>query len=165
MGYHDHDVDLEDEAPAAPLTVATRVLALIVRLTGLALLIAGLVVAVLVLREAWALYESPQRIEPFAAAVEVGSHIDRALAPPERSPRTGTTSPATGEAPDAAGEPVAAGLRLSYFFAWFIVFMLIIVIARIAMAAISTGGRLVLYDTEVRRFARALIEETRGKKR
>ncbi len=163
MGYHDHDI--EDEAPAAPLTMVTRILALIVRLTGLALLIAGLIVAGLVMREAWVLYKSPQRIEPFAAAVEAGSHIDRALAPPQRSPRTGTTSPAPGAAPDVAGESLAAGLRLSYFFAWFIVFMLIIVIARIAMAAISTGGRLVLYDTEVRRFARVLIEETRGKKR
>ena len=83
-----------------------------------------------------------------------------------RGPRgTGTTSPAPGAAPDVAGESLAAGLRLSYFFAWFIVFMLIIVIARIAMTAISTGGRLVLHDTEVRRFARALIEETRGQKR
>ena len=90
-------------------------------------------------------------MEAFAATVEQGSNIDKTLAPR----RTGDDldSLTLGES-DSEQE---SSIRLSYYFAWFIVFGLLLLISKIAIGVITTGGKLVLYDLEVNHLARALV--------
>ena len=135
MGYADH----EDTPPPAParepdlLDRAGTVLGMCVRLIGLALLCVGIAVALKVVSEAFLLYNQPQSIERFALAVERGSNLDAALAPVEEADGT--------EASSRRGPPP---LRLSYFAAWIVVLMLLLVVSGIAMSIIVTGGRLAL---------------------
>ena len=130
---------------------STVILASLVRGLGLVLLLSGLTTAIFIMMESWALYKYPQRISVIANAVEKGSNIDKALLSTTSSDNVASRS------------ADASNVRLSYFFAWFIAFFLILIIARIAMHAITTGGRLALYDTEVKKLARVLLEES-GKK-
>jgi hypothetical protein len=60
---------------------------------------------------------------------------------------------------EAAKPTRASTLRLSYFIAWPIVMLLLLLVGRLAMAAIKTGGELALYDVQIRRFARELMRE------
>ena len=151
MGYEDH----EDQTTLPPSTsMASLITGALVRSIGVCLLIAGLVLAALVMMETWALYKYPDRIEEFASAVERGSNIDKTLAPGRSG--EGLASLSLGQADNAD----QVSIRLSYFFAWFIVFILMLLLSRIAITAVSTGGKLALYDLEVKRLAKALIEET-----
>jgi hypothetical protein len=150
MGYEDQGGQLNSPSPST----ASMITGAMVRLIGVCLLVAGLVLAALVMLEAWALYKNPDRIQDFAAAVERGSNIDKTLAP--RRSGEGLASLSLGQSED----PGAISIRLSYFFAWFIVFILMLLLSRIAITAVSTGGKLALYDLEVKRLAKALIHET-----
>lgn len=152
MGYGDR----YESAPASEST-STVILTSLVRGLGLILLLAGLVTAAFIMMEAWALYKYPERIEVIAVAVEKGSNIDKALLPKRLTGESDVDANADGDA------LISTNVRLSYFFAWFIAFFLILLIARIAMNAITTGGKLALYDTEVKKLAKALLEES-GKK-
>jgi len=138
-------------------------LSVIVRGTGLLLLVIGLLVSLLTIREALKLYHEPERIERFALAIEKGSNIDKSLS----SLRAGTigdnrqdeTAPATGKSvPESVHNP--DNVRVSYFLSWIIVLLLLLLIARIGLAAIKTGGELALYDMQMKRFARMLIKES-----
>ena len=51
------------------------------------------------------------------------------------------------------------GLRFSYFVAWLIAIMLLLLIGRLSIAAVRTGGELALYDVKVGKLARALLKE------
>ena len=145
MGYADHE-----GAPPAPET-ATRepdlferagtIIGLVVRLMGVALLCVGIAVALKVISEAFALYNQPQVIERFAQAIETGSNLDAVLAP-DPLPEGGTAAPRRG---------AAAPLRLSYFAAWVVVLMLLVVVSGIAMSVVATGGRLALGDLTLRK--------------
>jgi hypothetical protein len=53
------------------------------------------------------------------------------------------------------------GFRLSYFVAWVISLLLLMLIGRLAIAAIKTGGELVLYDRHVQQLAREIVRESR----
>lgn len=164
MGYNDYNqpepIGLHD-----PGSMIQSVTSVIVRVMGLIVLFIGLWVGLKVILEAWALYESPDRIERFAVAIENGSNLDKIFSAtvermssqvmtetPADEPRLATT---TSPQPE---EPVA-GLRLSYFAAWFIVMMLMLIIGSLAMSAISAGGKLALYDTEVRKYSREVVKE------
>ena len=140
--------------------VSQGVMALVVRFIGLFLLLAGLWVALQVLLEALELYRDPRRIERFAEAIEQGSNIDKSLV----SFRNEIITEETGEPAEGSVEPQtvqpSANIRVSYFFAWMIVLLLLLLIARISLAAIKTGGELVLYDMQIKQFARALIRES-----
>jgi len=149
-----------------------------VRAIGMVLLLFGLWLALEVLNEAWQLYHDPGRIERFAEAIEQGSNIDRSIAPLQ------IENPAGADAEQAedlqAGELNAYGrrsetaqsadttvkvdpryrLRLSYYIAWVITLLLLLLLARISLAAVRTGGELVLYETQMKRFARELIRES-----
>jgi hypothetical protein len=141
----------------------TRVFSVFVRLIGVVLLLVGLWLSLQVIREAWDLYRAPERIERFAQAIERGSNIDKIFILPSSAPKRAeadeSDQPRLSADPiDRTGEP----FRPSYFMAWGIALLLLMLIGRLALAAVKTGGELALYDTEVRRFARALIQETRG---
>jgi len=160
MGYHDRDHP-EPEAPPA-LSTAQFALAAGVRAIGVAVLLLGLWAGVKVILEAWALYEQPQRIERLASAIQQGSNIDGvigSLAVPGEE--AGEEAAGAGAAPRPAG----GGFRLSYFAAWFIALLLMFVIGSLAMAAITTGGRLALYDLTVKQHSRAVIREVQRLRR
>lgn len=142
----------------------------IVRGCGLLVLLVGMVVLLKVVKEALILYEDPTRIETLAVRIENAANLDVNLSPasprqntpaltqtqtPTQTPtptRSDDTGP--GAAAPAATPPPAAprmtkpGLRLSYFVAWIIELLLLLLIARIGLAAIKTGGELVLYRDE-----------------
>ncbi|OGT31967.1 MAG: hypothetical protein A2W28_05225 [Gammaproteobacteria bacterium RBG_16_51_14] len=144
---------------------ARELISVVVRIIGLFLLFAGLWVAIQVLKESLDLYHNPANIERMAIAIEQGSNIDKSLAPLKESLETeGDTDPLSPAQINVEKAPakvtVKNEFRLSYFIAWVIAILLLLLIARISLAAIKTGGELALYDVHIRRFARALINES-----
>ena len=140
----------------------------IVRLIGMFLLLAGLWVAFQVMLEALNLYRDPQRIERFASAIEQGSNVDKSLVslrekvlvePADESDEPDKPA-ATATKNNPASAHSANNIRVSYFFAWVIVLLLLLLIARISLSAIKTGGELVLYDMQIKQFARMLVRES-----
>jgi hypothetical protein len=139
---------------------SSRLMSLVVRLCGLTLLFVGFVMALLVIWNAWALYAEPVRIENLARAVERGSNLDLTLSkattaghrqPQQGADATNSTRTGLGDA-----EP---GLRFSYFIAWLIGILLLMLIGQLSIAAVRTGGELALYDVKVGKLARALLKE------
>ncbi len=137
---------------------STDILGFIVRLMGLVMLVIGLAVAIKVIVEAWDLYQEPQNIERFADAIEQGSGLDSLL-------NNFTTKPSSTELTETETETATAGqpdsLRLTYFIAWIIAVLLLMVIGGLGMSAIKTGGQLALYDLQVKRFAREVLSEAK----
>jgi disulfide bond formation protein DsbB len=137
-----------------------------VRLVGVLLLLIGLVVGIQVIIEAWDLYRSPEHIERFSWAIEKGINLDKSIAALTKNPSPSSKTNEPGEQLDqAARSPdtqasVDESIRLSYLLAWIIAILLLMLIGRLALAAIKTGGELALYDREVKGFARTLLKET-----
>lgn len=150
------------------LSRGTEIAHIVVRACGFVLLAVGLWIALAVIAEAWSLYREPQKVERFALAIEQGSHLDRALS------NTSSGRVAAGEAEPtadgaqadhvsgAAGSLEGAGFKLSYFVAWIVIILLLMLIGRLAIAAVKTGGELVLYDLHVKRFVRELLREVKA---
>lgn len=141
-----------------------NIMSFLVRLLGFFLLLVGLWVALQVLLTAQELYEHPEKIERFAVAIEKGSNIDKTLAPLRDSLILETDSEngvkqynETDKRPSVTG---TGGIRVSYFFAWVIALLLLLLIARISLTAIKTGGELVLFDMQIKQFARMLAKES-----
>jgi hypothetical protein len=138
-----------------------------VRLAGVLLLLVGLVIGIRVVMEAWDLYRSPEYIERFSWAIEKGTNLDKSIAALTKSPLPSSKANEL-EQPDQAARSAntqAHGLmdesiRLSYLLAWIIAILLLMLIGRLALAAIKTGGELALYDREVKRSARTRLKET-----
>ncbi|TDJ16869.1 MAG: hypothetical protein E2O65_09230 [Gammaproteobacteria bacterium] len=169
-GYREYDLLLRESPPRA-LAIFQQLLAVLVRLMGLCFLVVGIGAAVIILREAWTLYQEPERIERFAIAIEHGSNLDKifALNGGETSGNAGTGDQGQAAA-DASAQPATSGtersatFRPSYFAGWFLVLLLMLVASITAIAAVSAGGRLVLYDTDIRQLSRAVIKEVRRNK-
>ena len=141
-----------------------NIMSFVVRIIGLFLLFAGLWVALQVLLTALDLYEHPEQIERFAVAIEEGSNIDKSLAPIRDSLIVDNDSGnGVQQYAETEKKPSSAGtnnIRLSYFFAWVIALLLLLLIARISLTAIKTGGELVLFDMQIKQFARMLAKES-----
>ena len=137
-----------------------------VRLAGVLLLLVGLVVGIQVIIEAWDLYRSPEHIERLSWAIEKGTNLDKSIAALTKNPSPSSKTNEPGKQLDqAARSPdtqafVDESIRLSYLLAWIIAILLLMLIGRLALAAIKTGGELALYDREVKGFARTLLKET-----
>jgi len=174
MGYNDR-IQQEPDEPGEAASMIQQGTSLIVRFVGLAVLFVGLWVGMKIILEAWALYQSPERIERFAVAIERGSNLDKIFSATVQRVSSDVVRAASDEelggdaVPAAAAEPEHTSpdtaLRLSYFAAWFIVMMLFLIIGSLAMSAITTGGRLALYDTEVKKFSREMAREFERLKR
>ncbi len=165
-------IDDDHQAPAILAEKSSQLLAIIVRLLGALLLIIGLVIALKVISEAWSLYRHPERIEPLVVAIEKGSGLDKVMAPREAPPHKTTIQDNISSKPDEemAPPPRTAStspavnvdsFRLAYFPAWFIAILMLLLIGRLAIAAIHTGGQLALYDGQIRRLIRALEQGRR----
>ena len=139
-------------------------MAIIVRVIGLFLLLAGLWVAIQVMLEALELYQKPQKIERFAIAIEQGSNIDKSLVSLRQSviqeSADEDADTITPSEPQAKAYQSPGNVRVSYFLAWVIVILLLLLIARISLTAIKTGGELVLYDMQIKQFAKMLVRES-----
>lgn len=155
-------------------TAIQQITSVIVRLIGMMVLFVGLYIGLKVILEAWGLYQNPEGIESFAVAIERGSNIDQIFSVTVQRISTEITEDVVnptggeqvGDAPVQSGNPAAEpsrttdnSLRLSYFAAWLIVMMLFLIIGSLAMSAISTGGRLALYDTDMRKFSRQIARD------
>lgn len=131
------------------------VLSIVVRLCGLMLLFIGFWIAIQVFNEALALYKDPTNIERMASAIEAGSNIDKSIAP-IRETIIGENE-ANSDVKTAAKDNTDA-FRISYFIAWIIDLLLLLLLARISILAIKTGGELALYDAQIKKFARQLLK-------
>lgn len=151
--------------------VGKGIMSVFVRFIGMFLLLAGVYVAVHVMLKAMELYDKPQTIERFAQAIERGSNIDKSLSSFRESvvsvseeesgvemdnPVSTVTQKTTRGSTDAAD----SNIRVSYFFAWVIMLMLLMLIGSISLRAIKTGGELVLYDMQIKQFAKMLVKES-----
>jgi len=134
-----------------------NIISIVVRISGLLLLFVGLWVALQVLHEALDLYRHPENIERVAIAIEQGSNLDKSIAPLKES----LQGDDDGTEPAPSKQNPEDGFRLSYFVAWVVELLLLLLIARIALAAIKTGGELALYDAQMKKFARELIQASR----
>ena len=148
-----------DQAPDIVDWVAgsTRVMNLVVRSFGLVLLLVGIFVALMVIARAWSLFNDPASIESFALAIERGSNLDLTLSSAAKSGQKQLDS-----APDIDAEPREVQalprqpeFRFSYFVAWLIALLLLMLIGRLSIAAVRIGGELALYDVQVKKLARA----------
>jgi disulfide bond formation protein DsbB len=137
----------------------TQLTQVIVRAVGFILMFVGLWIGLKVINEAWSLYQQPQNIERLARAIEKGSNLDKALSSVDsHAPPDGASTQ------NASGEQVreintALGFRLSYFVAWIIAILLLMLVGRLSIAAIKTGGELALYDLQIKHFAKYLIDQ------
>ncbi len=149
-----YDFKNDEDTSSSMGELALKIISSAVRLFGFILMLFGLWVAVMVMLEALELYENPTRIEQLAVHIERGSNIDATLST--------TNGPSTVNSDAAKAAMVNAGkdIHVSYFFAWVIAILLLLLIARIALGVIKTGGELVLYDVQIKRFARELIKES-----
>ena len=143
----------------------TDITQLIVRAVGFILMFVGLWIGLKVINEAWALYQEPQNIERLARAIEKGSNLDKALSSAESANASQTEDSA--QASLASSNRVrevndALGFRLSYFVAWIIGILLLMLVGRLSIAAIKTGGELALYDLQIKRFAKYLVQQSSG---
>ncbi len=129
------------------------ILTLIVRILGFALLLAGLWIAAMVMLEAVELYENPNKIERLADFIERGSNIDKSLVSLRDSVEESASEETRTQVPQG-------NIRVSYFFAWIVAILMLMLIARISLTAVRTGGELVLYDVQIKRFARQLARES-----
>ncbi len=149
----------EAETAMSSLNEAIQdVMNIIVRLCGLILLFIGLWIAIQVFNEALNLYKNPANIERVATAIEAGSNIDKSIAP-IRDSILGEDETVDGEVVEQKPAPVTNdGIRISYFVAWIVDLLLLLLLARISIMAIKTGGELALYDTQIKKFAKQIIK-------
>lgn len=130
------------------------VLSIVVRMCGLLLLFIGLWIAIQVFSEALALYKDPATIERMAIAIETGSNIDKSIVPLRES-LLGEDE--NGVQIEQTTDNNATTFRISYFIAWVVDLLLLLLLARIAIMAVKTGGELALYDAQVKKLARHIV--------
>lgn len=130
----------------------TQLTHVVVRVFGFLLMIVGLWIGLKAINEAWGLYKQPQNIERFALAIEKGSNLDKTLSSVQRG------ESADGNERGSEKESVL-GFRLSYFAAWILAILLLMLVGRLALAAVKTGGELALYDMQIKKFAKLLAQE------
>ncbi len=123
-----------------------RLIAFLIRTCSLLLFLLGIGVAGWGLDQAWTLYHEPAQIERFAKAVEHSSHIDQLLANAVRKGLATQEELAIPPLVQDGNEPEV--FRISYFLAWIIAILLLLLITRIAFAAVSVGAKSALYRSE-----------------
>ena len=157
---NNNEQETESSKPTAMSLNETSqdVLSVVVRMCGLLLLFIGLWIAIQVFSEALALYKDPTNIERMATAIEAGSNIDKSLIP-IRDSLLGEDETSTEY--ESKPEIKTDGFRISYFIAWVVDLLLLLLLARISIMAIKTGGELSLYDAQVKRLARQIVQASK----
>jgi len=146
----------EEAAPTDWQERGTQLSQFVVRGFGFVLMLVGLWISLAVIAESWSLYKNPVNIERLAKAIERGSNLDHALSRVSQQGQMPAES--TSAATDVETEVL--GFRMSYFVAWIIAILLLMLVGRLAIAAVKTGGELVLHDAHIKKFARELVRES-----
>ncbi len=141
MGYGDKDQNDEHEERERHVSIkaiASTTLSAVVRGLGLALILLGLWAIVTVIVNAVGLYNHPERITPMVSSIEKIAGMGSVSS----APATGAdgTTMSEGETPRDPTD-----LRPAYFLAWLIVFMLFLVIGKLADWVITRGMGLVSF--------------------
>lgn len=136
--------------------ISRSIISFIIRTLGILLMLAGLWIALQILSAAQELYEHPENIERFAVAIEKGSNIDKAFAV-DSNPAAGNDGQSKRNGSASANKEQ---LRLSYFCAWVIWLLLMLLITKISLTAIKIGGELALFDTQIKLLAKNLVKES-----
>jgi hypothetical protein len=143
MGYYDRDLPPQTEQPPTqrwnPPELVSLGLRALVRLLGLAWLMVGLWAGYKVITEAWQLYQNPSAVQPLAQHLARASGVDSLVAVRAPEETTDATSP-----PARKAEPDNP-FRLSYFLAWGVTVLMLLLIGKLATWAIRSGGELVLF--------------------
>ncbi|NKB38839.1 MAG: hypothetical protein GKR93_17035 [Gammaproteobacteria bacterium] len=111
-----------------------------VRCIGMLLLIIGLWAGLHVILESLSLYRDPLSIEQLAQAIERGSHIDQTL-----SADTNASISKTRSQTDSR-------IQLSYFIAWVVALLLLLLISMMAFSCIQAGSDLLIQDRSLKRY-------------
>ena len=156
---NEDQIDSDETTMSSFNETSKDVLSIVVRLCGLMLLFIGLWIAIQVFNEALALYKDPTNIERMAKAIEAGSNIDKSIAPIRDSIIGEESSNDTEVSAQSISNNDA--FRISYFIAWVVDLLLLLLLARISIMAIKTGGELALYDAQIKRFARQIVKANR----
>jgi disulfide bond formation protein DsbB len=147
----------EESPPVEWSERGTQLSQFIVRGFGFVLMLVGLWISLAVIAESWSLYKNPANIERLAKSIERGSNLDHALSrvsQPDQMPGADTADGSKDV------EREVLGFRMSYFVAWIIAILLLMLVGRLAIAAVKTGGELVLHDAQIKKFARELVRES-----
>lgn len=98
------------------------------RISGLLLVLSGIATLVFALLEVWALYFHPENILPLAAAIEHATRVDASLI-------GGAVAKSAG-----GGDTI---YTFSYFLAWLLKLVLLLLIGKLAFWSIGAGRELV----------------------
>ena len=112
----------------------------------------------MVVGSAWALYKNPENIESYTRAVEHGSNLDLTLSTAAAAGRHQLDANGESAADTAAAsgvEDTSPAFCFSYFVAWLLVILLLLLVGGLAIAAVRTDGELVLYDVQVKKLVSA----------
>ena len=131
---------------------------IVVRICGVLLLFIGLWLSIQVFSEALSLYKNPGNILRMATAIEAGSNIDKSFRPTQDS-LLGQHEISVEH--KSSLQIKTDNFRISYFIAWVIDLLLLLLLARISIMAIKTGGELALYDAQIKRLARQIVQAKR----
>jgi disulfide bond formation protein DsbB len=113
----------------------------IVRAAGVALVLVGLWAGVKVVFEAWGLYRDPAAVDRLARVIDRASHVDTLLAPRPGAPAgTGETGARATPAPQSSEE----AFKPSYFLAWTLAILMLLLVGKLASWTVHAGGKLAL---------------------
>ncbi len=135
----------------------------LIRAIGLILLLIGLGAGIQVLLEALKLYRDPYKIEQLSHVIEQAFNPDKNLSKTE-----------TKETDYNSGKAIITSLNyqsreqeihLSYFVAWIIALLILMLLSMIAFSFIRAGSELVLQDRQMKSHVHLLIKELRDFKK
>lgn len=110
----------------------------VVRAAGVALVLVGLWAGVKVVFEAWSLYRDPTAVDRLARVIDRASHVDSLIPAPGAAPPAG--SPA-----GRPGAPTEERFRPSYFLAWVVAILLLLLVGKLASWTVRAGGQLAIH--------------------
>ncbi len=135
----------------------------ITRIAGVFILVFGLYVAYQVVKECWELYNDPSKITKFAKYIDEGSNIDNF-----GNSFSNFMNEAAKNNPQAfPSKPKIEPVKISYFVSWPIVFILLLIIAKVGYWAVTAGGQLAMHKTSLEtELAKQIVREVlaEGKK-
>jgi hypothetical protein len=138
---------------------------IISRALGIVLMLSGLFVLLTVAHTAWNLLEDQQLVQKLAAQVEEASRIDSFIdqevtalqIPPAHSP-------AEAGNPSAASKPIRPSI--SYFAAWPLLFIILLIVGRVGLWLLREGGHIYTnssYEEQTKKLLREMIAELKLK--
>jgi disulfide bond formation protein DsbB len=145
MGYQDRDkrenraANLPEEKRFDLASLASGAVTALVRVAGLVLVLVGLWAGVKVVLEAWGLYRDPTAVERLATVIDRASHIDALI-----SPRAAATPTEGAARPGSSTQAPAEPFRPSYFLAWAVAILLLLLVGKLASWTVRAGGQLAL---------------------